>query len=356
MAGHTRQETATIIGTLPPLKGISPYCAEFALQLARDCEVEFIGFRRLYPEKLYPGGTCCEDLYPVDLEHPRLTIRNELTWYNPFNWIRVALSLRGDTIYAQWWSYPLAPLFLTLLLIARLRGKRVVVTVHNVHPHERGRIKDFLNFLVLHLGNTLYVHTQKGKDELVRLGWDSSRINIFRHPPLVGNGNGNGNGNGHPDKQEARVRLGIEDGCRTLCFFGNIRDYKGLEDLLMALDEVRRELPDTRLIIAGQSWEPWEKYESIIRERQLEPHIMLKPYFLPFDELVACLKASDLVVFPFKEMYSASGSVSLALSLGCRVVVTDCLDMAEEESVHVVKGGDHQVLARGILEQLACYA
>lgn len=344
--------TVTIIGTLPPLKGISPYCAEFALELAEENDVEFISFRNLYPERLYPGGTCCDDLYPVDLEHPRLNIRNELTWYNPFNWIRVALSLHGDTVFAQWWAYPLAPLFLVLLSIARLRGKRVVVTVHNVHPHERGRIKEFLNSLVLHLGNTLYVHTQKGKDELVRMGWSSSRIQVYRHPPL--NGNGNHNGDDHPDKREARMQLGVDDSCRTLCFFGNIRDYKGLEDLLVALDDVRQEQPHTCLIIAGQVWESWDKYERIIREKQLEPHIILKPYFLPFDELVVCLKASDLVVFPFREMYAASSSVSLALSLGCQVVVTDCLEMGEEEGVHIVKSGDRRQLAQGILEQLDC--
>ncbi len=150
--------------------------------------------------------------------------------------------------------------------------------------------------------------------------------------------------------------MGFSDDQRVLCFFGNIREYKGLDDLLLAFDQVRREMPDTCLIVAGQNWESWEKYDSIIRERQLAPNLILKTTFLPFEELVTCLRASDLVVFPFKEMHAASGSASLALSLGCQVIATDCVEMPECDEVTLVRGGDHDCLARGIVDQLACYA
>jgi glycosyltransferase involved in cell wall biosynthesis len=339
----------TVIGTLPPLKGISPFCAEFALELAQDHEVEFIGFHRLYPERLYPGGTCCEDLYPVDLSHPNLHIRNVLTWFNPLNWLRAALTMRGDVIYGQWWSYPLAPLFLTLLSVARLRRRRVVIVVHNVYPHERGRIKEFFNRAVLHLGHELVVLTAKGKEELIMLGWDPARIKVMEHPQL----NSNGNGHAAPGREEARAALGLAEQDRVLCFFGNIRQYKGLDDLLLALDLVRQEIPEVRLIIAGQVWEKWEDYERIIWEKDLQAHVLLKPHFLPFDELIACLRASDLAVFPFKEMYAASGSVSLALSLGCRLVVTDCLEVQESDEIRTVKSGSVAQLAQGIVEELS---
>ena len=50
-------EDVTVIGTLPPLKAISPYCEALVSSLSRSAKVNFISFRKIYPEFLYPGGT-----------------------------------------------------------------------------------------------------------------------------------------------------------------------------------------------------------------------------------------------------------------------------------------------------------
>ncbi|MFW6113693.1 MAG: glycosyltransferase, partial [Actinomycetota bacterium] len=318
MNGDGRKSTVTLVGTLPPIKGISPYCAEYARTLAEQTEVEFLNFKKLYPEKLYPGGTSCEDMYPVDLDHPNLKIKSFLSWYNPLSWIRAGLTLRGDIVHAQWWSYPLAPVYVTILTIARMRRKKVILTVHNVYPHERGKIKQLLNMLVLRFARLIFVHTEKNKEELVKLGYEKDRIEVIPHMALgrdileVDRMN--------LSREEAKRELGLEEHRKVLCFFGNIREYKGLDELLLALGKVKLVIPDISLIIAGQPWVKWEKYEKIIGEQGLEDHVIRKIRFLPFDELLLCLKASDLVVFPFKELHSASGSVSLALSMGSDVM------------------------------------
>jgi len=51
----------TLIGTLPQIKGISPYCQELLKSLSKRIGVEFIGFRKLYPDFLYPGGSKIKD-------------------------------------------------------------------------------------------------------------------------------------------------------------------------------------------------------------------------------------------------------------------------------------------------------
>jgi len=53
----TMNPKITLIGTLPPIKGISPYCQELLKSLSKRVGVEFIGFRKLYPDFLYPGGS-----------------------------------------------------------------------------------------------------------------------------------------------------------------------------------------------------------------------------------------------------------------------------------------------------------
>src|SRR3972149_6826985 len=129
----------TLLGTLPPLKGISPYCAHLleALASSNDLDADFLGFRHLYPRRLYPGGQEREWGAP-DYSLPGVPIRNVLDWYNRAGWARAALSLGSEVLHAQWWSYPLAPVFVVVLALARRRGVRVVLTLHNVEPHESG--------------------------------------------------------------------------------------------------------------------------------------------------------------------------------------------------------------------------
>ena len=87
----------TLIGTLLPIKGLSPYCQELLKSLSKNIEVEFIAFKKLYPNFLYPGGTKVEDKnYKLEIKNPQ--IRNILTYYNPFSWIWAALSFEGGRI------------------------------------------------------------------------------------------------------------------------------------------------------------------------------------------------------------------------------------------------------------------
>lgn len=337
----------TLVGTLPPIKGISPYCAEYALKLADIAEVDFINFKRLYPERLYPGGTSCDDLYPISLSHPNLKVRNLLTWYNPISWIRAGFSAKGDIVHVQWWSYPLAPIFVVLMSICKLRRKKVLITVHNVRPHEGGFIRDFLNSLVFPFADRFMVHSEKNRRELAELGFDRDRILVLPHHAIRRSRLG-GERTNLPSK-EARLKSGIPLNAKVLCFFGNIRPYKGLDVLLHALELVREHVPEVLLIIAGQPWEPWEKYDRIIKKKNLEKNLMLKTYFLPFCELEMLLKASDLAVFPFKELHSTSDSVSLALALGCKVLCTRHLDLPYEDDILFIPDSDQEVLAERII-------
>ncbi|MEC4883906.1 MAG: glycosyltransferase family 4 protein [Scytonema sp. PMC 1070.18] len=62
--------------------------------------------------------------------------------------------------------------------------------------------------------------------------------------------------------EESRARYGLS-GYRVLMFPGAPRPYKGLEDVLMALDKLNR--PDLRLAIVGGS--PYDRYDAQLMER-----------------------------------------------------------------------------------------
>ncbi len=115
-----------MLGTLPPLRGLSSYCFALSLALADRVRVEFISFNKLYPGFLYPGGSLDEDHSFPAAEHERLKVKRRLTWYNPFTWFREAMFTGGDLLHAQWWSLPLAIIYGCICAIFKLRGKPVV--------------------------------------------------------------------------------------------------------------------------------------------------------------------------------------------------------------------------------------
>src|SRR5581483_11960567 len=148
----------TLIGSMPPARGVSAYTASLAGALARrdDVDLDVLSFRSLYPKLLYPGGapdtrsdTGIDDTLPVC---------RSLTWWNPVGWIAAGFRLRGDIVHAQWWSFFLAPAYAAVLAVARLRGKRVVLTVHNTEPHERGLLRRVANRAVLPFAHCIIVH------------------------------------------------------------------------------------------------------------------------------------------------------------------------------------------------------
>lgn len=85
----------TLIGTLPPIKCISPYCQKLPKSLSKKVEFEFIGFKRLYLDFLYPGGTKIKDDDYIVPKKKNTKIINVLINYNPFSQIGGRLNAEG---------------------------------------------------------------------------------------------------------------------------------------------------------------------------------------------------------------------------------------------------------------------
>src|SRR6185503_13569767 len=119
----------TVISSLPPQKAITPYTMHLLEALAQHggARVDALGFRSLYPGFAYPGGS---PERVVHIDAMPVPARRTLTWWNPLGWLLTGASLRCDVVHAQWWSWFLAPAYITTLALARLRRIRVVVTVH----------------------------------------------------------------------------------------------------------------------------------------------------------------------------------------------------------------------------------
>ena len=312
---------------MPPIKGISPYTLCLVKELSLKCEIDFYGFKLLYPEFLYPGSTRTEEEEPII---DNVSIKNYLTWYNPLSWIKTGFSIDTEIVHAQWWSWFVAPAYLIILSLLRLRKKRIIMTIHNVKPHEKSLIKNFLNKSATKLANEYIVHSENNRVLFLEVTKTKKKIHVVPHGIIEIN-------KSKFSQKELKKIYGFSDMDRILLFFGNIRDYKGLDVLLKCLNDFEDE--NIKLIIAGKPWRSFNEYESIMSNPKLKKRIQLFLEYNSSKRVAELFKLSDLAVYPYKEFEASSGAASIALNFEKPMVVTDVGGLPE-----IVK--DKKVIAR----------
>lgn len=219
-----------------------------------------------------------------------------------------------------------------LMLCYKMLRKKLALTAHNVNKARRDGNDSLLNRLTLriqyHLCDHIFVHTGKMKDELCQdFGVSEKSVTVIRHPI----------NNAFPDTDltpsEAKQKLSLRDDEKAILFFGRIRPYKGIELLLAAFRLLVAKHPNYRLILAGEPKKGSEAYRKEIQqtvEKDFRPgQIILKIQFIPDDEMELYLKAADVMVLPYKEIFQ-SGVLFLAYSFGLPVVATDVGSFREE--------------------------
>jgi beta-1,4-mannosyltransferase len=233
---------------------------------------------------------------------------------------------RYDIFHAHWPEYyvvhpnPLKALIGTLGVLScmswmRLRGTRVVWTVHNLRSHNfpRPRLERFYWRLFPRLVDGFLALTPAGLDQAREQFPHLRRLPGFVVP--LGN-----YVNAYPNtltRDDARGRLQLERQQPMLLFLGIIAKYKNVPALARAF----RELPDkeARLVIAGR-FDSDEDEAATRGAADGDPRIRIYSGYVPANELQVYLNAADLVVLPFREILN-SASVFLALAFNKPVLV-----------------------------------
>lgn len=340
----------TMLSSLPPFKGISKYTASLLSELSSLNEVEALNFKRMYPERLYPGGTKDKSLKPF--EEKAVKVRAFITWYNPLTWVWAGFSAHGDLVHVQWWSYVLAPVYLTAVVTAKfLRHKKIIVTVHNVKPHESGFLKNIANSSIYKLGDHFVVHTAANRTALIDAAKiNEKRISVIPHGILLPDSPLSG-----ISRRVAKQQLGLPPESKAILFFGIIRPYKGLDTLLSAMPNIITAEPHVVVVIAGKQWESWDKYQHIIDKHDLGSNVRKNLEFIPETAIETYFAAADLAVLPYKHFDSQSGAGSLALPFGRAMVVTDVGGLTElvKDQRAVAKPNNPEDLAGRIMRILS---
>ena len=218
-----------------------------------------------------------------------------------------------------------------LMLYYKILGKRIVLTAHNVNTRKRDSKDTFLNRLTLgiqyRLADHIFVHTEKMKLELVDgFGAHGKRVTVI---PF---GINNSVPNTRLTPAEAKERLGIAAGDRTILFFGRIKPYKGLEYLIAAFHEIFARHKGYRLVIVGRPFDCeryWTGICQSICEDVEKGRVLLKPDFIPDEETEVYFKAADVIVLPYRSIFQ-SGVLFLGHSFGLPVLTADVGSLKDE--------------------------
>jgi glycosyltransferase involved in cell wall biosynthesis len=120
---------------------------------------------------------------------------------------------------------------------------------------------------------------------------------------------------------EARVRLGLDLEVPVFLFFGMIRPYKGVTDLLEVWNAAPELHKNALLIIAGDARDP--ALTATIRGlAEQAPNVQLHMRFIADEEVPLFFGAADWLVLPFARSLT-SGSAMLAQAYGRPVVASN---------------------------------
>lgn len=237
--------------------------------------------------------------------------------------------------------------------LARLRGHKIVLTVHNVNALKRDKKDSFYNRLSLRilykLCNHLIVHTPKSHQELQKdFKIKSSKISVIKHgmnnKVIVRN----------ISRNDARIQLNLDSNEKVVLFFGNLDYYKGVDILIDSFKHINGELGNSiRLIIAGNSKSQNYLHEigNMVNTSGLKHKIIANICFIPDEDIEKYFMASDCIVLPYREIYQ-SGVVFMAYNFGLPILATNVgnfiNDIIQGETGYIIDGIEPHLVAQTI--------
>jgi len=336
---------AAILGpTYPHRGGIAHYTTLLARALAPRHELSIISFRRLYPGLLFPGTTQF-DTSGASIEPPQPP-EPILDSVDPRSWIRAGSRLRElapDFLVVPWWHPFFGPSLGTAARRARAGRDRParIFLCHNVTPHEGTPLDRALTAYGLGAADAFLVHARSEAAKLETLA-HGRPVRVHPHPSYEIFSDR------APSREEARALLGLTG--RVVLFFGYVRPYKGLEDLLRALALARPDSWDA-LLVVGEFYEPPERYRALLEDPRIRDRVRVVNRYVPNEEVARWFAAADVAALPYREA-TGSGIAQVAFGAGLPVIATRTggLEEVVEEGASglLVPPRDPPALARAI--------
>lgn len=244
---------------------------------------------------------------------PNLCHRHDI-WH--VHWPDALLNIRNPALA---WAKLTA--FLAMIDWIRLRGGKIVWTVHNLKAHDGlhpGLEAMFYRRFIPRVDGVISL-----SETALRMAFE--KFGRLRSLPAAIIRHGHYRNTYAQCATDAKSALGISDGKRVILFFGEVRGYKNVDLLVRAF----REVQDNRvlLLIAGRPKNAALGLH-IAKEAARDSRVRLQLSYIDAARVSQYFGAADLVVLPYRNILN-SGAALLALSFSRPVLVADFGSMSE---------------------------
>ena len=306
-----------LIGPAYPYRGgIAQTQNQLALSLTKlGKTVLLITFKKLYPKFLFPGKI----QFTIETKPDLIKINRTIHSYNPFNWIKVARKINKinpKVIIFRYYNPLLSFCYYGIINNLNKNIKKVAL-VDNWKHHEPKFYDKILNKLFsikidsyITLSDNVAQELKKQLNSNIFSGFHPISEDL---PKKI-------------SKLNARKEIGWDIDAKIILFYGLIRPYKGLDNLLEAFTMSPLNLSNIKLAIVGEFYEPILKYKKIIKKLKLEDKIYLIPGFSDEKSTQLYFSSSDLVALTYKSA-TQSGVIPLAYHFKIPILVTNLLGL-----------------------------
>lgn len=363
-AGHADVSTASdasggvlVIGSGTHfISGVSHYTRYVAVALAERVPVSVILMRRLIPRVLYPGrarvgdDTITDEAYP-----PEMKVFDGVDWYwfpSMLGALRLLRRSRPEAVLFQWWTGAVLHSYVLLALAARMQGARIIIEIHEIQDTGEAKLAPVRSYVqrfgrrLMSMADAYIVHSEFDREALGKSFDIGQRpVRVVRHGPFS-----------HYAVTESSSLREAPEGMCNILFFGTIRPYKGLEDLVQAFELLAEEDENCWLTVVGETWEDWTQPIEMIKASKHRERITLVNHYVSDAEVSRWFAGADIVALPYRRS-SASGPLHLTMDAGLPVVVTDVGGLTEAvggyDGAVLVPGADPEALYEGLREAMA---
>jgi glycosyltransferase involved in cell wall biosynthesis len=239
------------------------------------------------------------------------------------------------------------PLDLWFVRLCRRRGSKIVLTVHDLLPHDTGEahkqtFRDLYQMVDGIICHSDSIRTRLGAEFLV----PEEKVSVIPHGPFFYD---------LPEtaSEQTLQNFDLESGKLLVLWQGIIFPYKGIDLLLDAWQQVEANSIDACLLIVGTGAPEFaEQIREQISRLGLK-HVKLHLRFISTEELVALYRAADIVVYPYRAI-TTSGALATGLALGKTIVASDLTVFRElltdRKNALLVDPQDSAALAAGLME------
>jgi beta-1,4-mannosyltransferase len=215
---------------------------------------------------------------------------------------------------SYWLTFLFFPLFIIDILITKyVLGVKFVWTLHNIYPHDSptyGPYKWARNFFARQCEWIRVFDEGTVQRVCSTFNISINKIIVIREGNYVDYYKNNVN------RYDALKKLGLPNNKLIMLYFGLIKPYKGILELVKAFETCKYK-NHAILLIVGKSMD--NSYTELIKKAIKCDTIKFYDNFIIDTEVQYYFKACDIVVLPFKSIEN-SGTVTLAMGFSKPVV------------------------------------